>query len=55
MLDCLDEGFEDAFQCCTTRLTNHNRLKSTNMLERVNVEIRRREKVVRIFLNPKLR
>lgn len=51
MLECLDEGFEDAFQYCTTRFTNHNRLKSTNMLERVNEEIRRREKVVRIFPN----
>ena len=42
----LDEGFEDAFQ-----YTSHNRLKSTNLLERLNEEVRRREKVIRIFSN----
>lgn len=49
-LDILDEGFEDAF----TYLNNekiHTRLKSTNCLERLNEEIRRREKVIRIFPN----
>lgn len=49
-LNILDEGFEDAF----TYLNNeeiHTRLKSTNCLERLNEEIRRREKVVRIFSN----
>lgn len=51
MTDCLDEGFEDAFQYCSIEETNYSRLKSTNMLERVNSEIRRRERVVRIFPN----
>lgn len=49
-LNVLDEGFEDAF----TYLNNeeiHTRLKSTNCLERLNEEIRRREKVIRIFPN----
>lgn len=50
-LNCLDEGFEDGFQYCATEETNYSRLKSTNMLERLNEEIRRREKVVRIFPN----
>lgn len=51
MTDCLDEGFEDAFQYCNIKETNYTRLKSTNMLERLNSEIRRREKVIRIFPN----
>lgn len=49
-LNVLDEGFEDVF----TYLNNeeiHTRLKSTNCLERLNEEIRRREKVIRIFPN----
>lgn len=46
MAKCLDEGFEDSFQYCSIEETNYSRLKSTNMLERVNEEIRRREKVV---------
>ena len=51
MVECLDEGFEDSFQYCSIDQTNYSRLKSTNMLERVISEIRRREKVVRIFPN----
>jgi len=51
MVSVLDEGFEDAFAYCSTTETNYSRLKSTNMLERVNQEIRRREKIVRIFPN----
>ena len=51
MVTVLDEGFEDAFAYCGSGETNYNRLKSTNMLERLNQEIRRREKVVRIFPN----
>ena len=51
MTECLDEGFEDGFQYCSIEETNYSRIKSTNMLERVNSEIRRRERVVRIFPN----
>lgn len=51
MVSTLDEGFEDSFHYCSSSLTNYSRLKSTNMLERVNEEIRRREKVIRIFPN----
>ena len=29
----------------------HNRLKSTNLIERLNQEVRRREKIIRIFPN----
>ena len=46
----LDEGFEDAFQY-TVIGPAHSRLRSTNVLERLNQEVRRREKVVRIFPN----
>jgi transposase-like protein len=45
-----DEGFEDSFQYLVVA-NGHNRLKSTNMLERLNQEVRRREKVIRIFPN----
>ncbi len=49
-LSTLDEGFEDAFAYLATDVI-HSRLKSTNCLERVNEEVRRREKVIRIFPN----
>ena len=48
--ETLDEGFEDAFQYVVAG-QGHNRLKSTNLLERLNQEVRRREKVIRIFPN----
>ena len=48
--ETLDEGFEDAFQY-TVVGKGHPRLKSTNLLERLNEEVRRREKVIRIFPN----
>ncbi|MFC2114923.1 transposase [Bacteroidota bacterium] len=31
---------------------HHKRLRTTNMIERVNLELKRRSKVVRIFPNP---
>src|SRR5690625_7359017 len=46
----LDEGFEDAFQY-TVVANGHSRLKSTNAIERLNQEVRRREKVIRILPN----
>ena len=51
MCECLDQGFDDSFQYTSSKSTRYNRLKSTNLLERLNQEIRRREKVVRIFPN----
>ncbi|MHA4926836.1 transposase, partial [Enterococcus faecium] len=45
--ETLDNGFEDAFQY-TVIGNGHNRLKSTNLLERLNQEVRRREKIIRI-------
>ena len=49
-LSILDEGFEDAFTYLNESVV-HSRLKSTNCLERLNEEIRRRERVIRIFPN----
>lgn len=46
----LDEGFEGAFQYTIVGKGN-TRLKSTNLIERLNQEIRRLEKVVRTFPN----
>ncbi len=43
----MDDGFEDAFQY-TVQGNSHNRLKSTNLIERLNQEVRRREKIIRI-------
>src|SRR5699024_5114443 len=48
--EILDAGLEDAFQY-TVAGHGHNRLKSTNVLERLNEEVRRRENVIRIFPN----
>lgn len=47
----LESGFEDATQ--VLRLPEHyrKRLRTTNGLERLNEEIRRRERVIRIFPN----
>lgn len=47
----LEEGFEDAMQFHSQSAEYHKHLRTTNMLERVNREIRRREKVILIFPN----
>jgi len=50
-LHILDEGFEDAIQYMNEPQAYHQKLRTTNQLERLNEEIRRREKVIRIFPN----
>lgn len=50
-LDILDEGFEDAIQFLNEPMRDHVQLRTTNNLERLNGEIRRRESVIRIFPN----
>lgn len=47
----LDEGFEDAVQYYVEPEEAHQHIKSTNVLERLNGEVRRREQVIRIFPN----
>jgi transposase-like protein len=48
---CLEEGFEDAMAVMVLPNKYHKRLRTTNMQERLNEEIRRRERVIRIFPN----
>jgi putative transposase len=50
-LETLDDGFEDAIQYLNFPEKMHPHIRSTNSLERLNQEVRRREKVIRIFPN----
>lgn len=47
----LEEGFEDAIQYLNEDEIYHKHIRSTNSLERLNQEVRRRERVIRIFPN----
>lgn len=48
---CLENAFEDAMAVMALPEKYRCRLKSTNMVERLNEEVRRRERVIRIFPN----
>lgn len=48
---CLEDGFEDAMAVMALPEKYRKRLRSTNMQERLNEEVRRRERVIRIFPN----
>lgn len=50
-IDCLERGLEDALAVMALPSKYRKRLKSTNMQERLIQEIRRRERVIRIFPN----
>jgi putative transposase len=50
-LAVLDEGFEDTIQYMEHPEEIRPHIRSTNSLERLNQEVRRREKVIRIFPN----
>ena len=50
-LEILDDGFEDAIQFMNEPSSYHQKIRTTNNLERLNSEIRRRERVIRIFPN----
>lgn len=50
-LDVLEEGFADVTTVLTLPGKYRRRLRTTNMLERFIEELRRREKVIRIFPN----
>lgn len=47
----VEDNIEETFSFYRLPLGHHKHLKSTNMLERLNEEIRRRTRVVRIFPN----
>jgi putative transposase len=48
----LEEGVEDCLTCLAFSLAHRARIRTTNGLERLNEEIKRRTRVVRIFPNP---
>jgi transposase-like protein len=48
---CLEAGFEDAVAVLALPVRYRRRLRTTNSVERVNEELRRRERVIRIFPN----
>lgn len=48
---CLEDGFEDAMAVMSLPAKYRKRFRTTNMQERLNQEIRRRERVIRIFPN----
>ncbi len=48
----LEEGIEDCLACLAFPLVHRARIRTTNGLERLNEEIKRRTRVVRIFPNP---
>ncbi|MFC0014172.1 MULTISPECIES: IS256 family transposase [Allobacillus] len=48
---CLEDGFEDSIQYMSEPTDYHIHLRTTNNLERINQEVRRREQVIRIFPN----
>lgn len=50
-LEILEDGLEDAIAVLVLPATYRRRLRTTNMLERLNEELRRRERVIRIFPN----
>jgi len=52
VIEILDEGFEDTIQYLNEKPVEiHRHIRSTNSLERLNQEVRRRERVIRIFPN----
>ena len=48
----IEEGVEDCLACLAFPLAHRARIRTTNGLERLNEEIKRRTRVVRIFPNP---
>lgn len=48
----VEENIEETFTFYRWPIAHHKHLKSTNMLERINQELKRRTHVIRIFPNP---
>lgn len=51
LCDWVEDNIEETLSFYRLPLAHHKHLKSTNMLERINEEIRRRTRVIRIFPN----
>jgi len=49
-----EHGWETSSIYYAAPLEHHKRLRTNNMIERVNQELKRRTKVVRIFPNPNI-
>lgn len=52
LVDWVENNIEETLSFYRLPLPHHKHMKSTNMLERLNQEIKRRTLVVRIFPNP---
>jgi len=52
-MSVLESGFDDVMAVMSLPLKYRRRLRTTNSIERLNEEIRRRERVIRIFPNVK--
>ena len=50
-MSVLESGFDDVMAVMSLPLKYRKRLRTTNSIERLNEEIRRRERVIRIFPN----
>lgn len=50
-MQTLEEGFDDATAVLSLPEKYRKRLRTTNLVERLNEEVRRRERVIRIFPN----
>ena len=50
-IDCFERGLEDALSVLIFPQCYRRRLRTTNLAERMNEEIRRRQRVIRIFPN----
>lgn len=51
VIETLDGGYEDAIQFYSETANTHKHIRTTNTMERLNREVRRREKVIQIFPN----
>jgi len=50
-MECLERGLDDGLAVLALPVRYRRRLRTTNLAERMNEEIRRRERVIRIFPN----
>ncbi|WP_085990839.1 IS256 family transposase [Oceanobacillus senegalensis] len=53
VVETLENGYEDAVQFYAEPEETYRHIRTTNVLERINSEVRRREAVIRIFPNKK--